>query len=129
MCNFVLKRFIFVKKDGGARYNVSFAAKFCAYAAIFLESPIEYSKYDNIVSDALPKYVKVYLGEAKNACEYKINEYQKRKLDDAANYRYRLDVCAEYENVISKILNELSKDGVYLSREEFYHIVWYGLKG
>ncbi len=117
------------KKDGGARYNISFATKFCAYAAIFLESQIKYSKYDNIVSDALPTYVKVYLGETKNACEYKINKYQRRKLDDAGNYQYRLKVYAEYENTISRILNELSKDNVYLSREEFDHIVWYGLKG
>ena len=117
------------KKDGGARYNISFATKFCAYAAIFLESQIKYSKYDNIVSDALPTYVKVYLGETKNAREYKINEYHRRNLDDAENYQYRLDVYAKYESAISRILNELSKDSIYLSREEFDHIVWYGLKG
>lgn len=117
------------KKDGGARYNISFATKFCAYAAIFLEAQTKYSKYDNIVSGALPTYVKVYLGETKNTREYKINEYQRRKLDDTENYQYRLEVYAKYENAISRILNELSKDSVNLSREEFDHIIWYGLKG
>lgn len=117
------------KKDGGARYNISFATKFCAYAALFLDAQIKYSKYDNIVSDALPTYVKVYLGETKNAREYKINEYQRRNLDDDGNYQYRLDVYAKYENAISRILNELREDGIYLTREEFDHVVWYGLKG
>lgn len=32
------------KKDGKIRYNISFAAKFCTYAAIFLNSKIQYSK-------------------------------------------------------------------------------------
>jgi hypothetical protein len=116
------------KKDDGARYNISFATKFCTYAAIFLDSQIRYSKYDNIVSDALPTYSKVYLGESKNAREYKINEYQRRNLDDNGNFQYRLDVYGKYESAISRILNELRADGIYLTREEFDHIVWYGLK-
>lgn len=117
------------KKDGGARYNISFATKFCAYAAIFLNSQIKYSKYDNIVSDALPVYAKIYLNETKNKREYKINEYQTKELDDEGNYQYRLDVYEKYELTISRILNELRSDKIYLTREEFDHIVWYGLKG
>ncbi len=117
------------KKDGGARYNISFATKFCAYAAIYLNSKIKYSKYDNIVSDALPIYSKVYLNETKNAREYKINEYQTKKLDDKGNYQYRLDVYGKYALTISKILNELRADKINLTKEEFDHIIWYGLKG
>lgn len=117
------------KKDGGPRYNISFATKFCAYAAIFLNSKIKYSKYDNIVSNALPSYQKVYLNETKKTCEYEICECQTRKLDDDGKYQYRLDVYEKYGNTISKILRKLSLEGIHLSLEEFDHIVWYGLKG
>ncbi len=117
------------KKGGGARYNISFATKFCAYAAIYLNSQIKYSKYDNIVSDALPIYAEVYLNETKNAREYKINGYQTRNLDDKGNYQYRLDVYEKYALTISKILDELRADKINLTKEEFDHIIWYGLKG
>ena len=125
----LLTRKTISKKNGNARYNISFATKFCAYAAIFLESQIQYSKYDNIVSDALPRYCRIYLNENKNAREFKINEYQRKLLDDAGNYQYRLNVYSKYNYEISRILNVLRDEGIYLSREEFDHIVWYGLKG
>ena len=50
------------KKDKNHRYNISFATKFCAYAAMFLGSEVKkrYSKYDRVVANALPhmrKYI------------------------------------------------------------------------
>lgn len=117
------------KKDDGPRYNISFATKFCSYAAFFLNANASYSKYDNIVSDALPDYVNEYLGLKKNITEYKINEYQRREMNDKENFQYRLDVYEKYSNSIKSILDMLQEKGVIVTKDEFDHIVWYGLKG
>lgn len=117
------------KKDGKIRFNISFATKFCAYASIFLNSKIQYSKYDNIVSDALPYYSEIYLNEHEKQNEYKINDTQRRKLDEEGNFQYRLNVYSDYQKKINRIIEKLKSDGINLTIEEFDHIVWYGLKG
>lgn len=116
------------KKDGKVRFNISFATKFCAYASIFLNSKIQYSKYDNVVSDALPYYSEIYLNEHKDLKEYKINDNQRRKLDEEGNFQYRLNVYSDYQKTINRIIEKLKSDGINLTIEEFNHIVWYGLK-
>lgn len=116
------------KKDNVPRYNLSFATKFCAYASIFLNANIKYSKYDNIVSDALPKYVKVYLNKIVNAREFKINSYQRKNLTDEEKYQYRLDVFEKYSRAINEIIESLVIENIFISREELDHIIWYGLK-
>lgn len=76
----------FSKKDGKVKFNISFATKFCAYASVFLNSKIQYSKYDNIVSSELPYYSEFYLQETKKLNEYKINDTQRRKLNEEGNF-------------------------------------------
>lgn len=106
------------KKDGKVRFNISFATKFCAYASIFLNSKIQYSKYDNIVSSALPDYSEIYLNEHKKQNEYKINDIQRRKLDDEGNFQYRLNVYNDYQKTINRIIEKLKNDGINLTIEE-----------
>lgn len=115
------------KKDGKVRFNISFATKFCAYAHIFLNSKIQYSKYDNIVSSELPYYSEFYFHEAKKLNEYKINDTQRRKLDEEDNFQYRFNVL-DYEKTSNRIIEKLKIDGINLTIEEFDYIVWYGLK-
>lgn len=117
------------KKGDGDRYNISFATKFCAYASSYLETEIKYSKYDNIVSDALPIYVSLYLDEEKDDDVYKINPYKLRKfVDDDEKFKYRLSVYEKYSCDISKIINKLNDDNIVISRVEFDHIIWYGYR-
>lgn len=116
------------KKGGKPRYNISFATKFCAYASLFLKANNKYSKYDNIVSDALPKYEEIYLGRKKRTKEYKIEHNKLKNKSDAENYQYRLDVYANYAKTIDDILEFLNTTGVSLTKEEFDHIVWYSFK-
>ncbi len=115
-------------KDGKPRYNISFATKFCAYASFFLGATIKYPKYDNVVSDALPKYEKIYLNRKKKLKEYKIDHNKAKTMSDDKNYQYRLDVYDKYSKTISEILKALKSDNINLTEEEFDHIVWYSMK-
>ena len=114
------------KNKNGNRFNISFASKFCAYASKFLNCEIEYSKYDNVVSAALPKYVEIYLNEKVKLSEYKISYNN----DDSMNTKLKriLYIYKKYSIVISKILETIKQDGIEITKEEFDHIVWYGMK-
>lgn len=116
------------KRGGKPRYNISFATKLCAYASLFLKANNKYSKYDNIVSDALPKYEEIYLGRKKKTKEYKIEHNKLKNKSDAENYQYRLDVYANYAKTIDDILESLNTTSDSLTEEEFDHIVWYSFK-
>lgn len=116
-------------KKGGARFNLSFASKFCSYASKFLGANNSYSKYDNIVSDALPEYVWIYLREKRKKREYKINTYQNADMNEEQDYQYRLDVFYKYSLDIDRIINVLCENGININRDEFDHIIWYGTKG
>lgn len=93
-----------------SRTNVSFASKFCHYACFYLfEGKPEqdnYSIYDNIVKQAIPKYLNYY----------KLHESKKINLDD-----YRI-----YYKTIDEII-KISKSGI--SRNGFDHLLWYYYKG
>lgn len=115
------------KGKNGVRYNLSFASKYCSYAAQFLDADAEYSKYDNVVSKALPIYEKCYLGKTdKKKTEFKISYTQ---MDENEKLQHRLNLYKQYSDCIESILKVLKEDGIELTRDEFDHIIWYGLKG
>ena len=99
------------------RENYSFATKFCHYACIFwFEGDSEadnYSIYDNIVSNALPKYAERYGVIKSNG-----KNYTKKDFNKVANYRV-------YSNVIDAIIK---KSGAAISRNGFDHLLWYANK-
>ena len=119
------------KKKDSDRYNLSFATKFCSYAAKYLKCNIEYPKYDNVVSDALPDYMNIYLKEITNKRYYKINDYEQRQFkDDEIKMRdYRLNIYQRYNDDILKIVSNLKAHNINITIEEFDHIIWYGFKG
>ena len=119
----------FESKKGGTRFNLSFASKFCSYASKFLESDNSYSKYDNVVSDALPEYVWIYLGEKRKKGEYKINTHKNICINKKEDYKHRLDIFYKYSLDIDRIIKKLSENGININKDEFDHIIWYGTKG
>lgn len=116
-------------KRGGVRCNVSFASKFCNRAAAFFKCNREYSKYDNVVSDALPTYAEIYIGGKYKKSEFKIDYNKQKKLSNADKARYRLSVYEKYIDCIGNIIDELKKGNIQMSRDEVDHIIWYGFKG
>ncbi len=118
----VLTDGIKAKGKDGIRYNISFASKFCSYACAYLDLGNSYSKYDNVVSDALPEYVKAYLGRKVDKREYKVRQNVKNR------YEHILEVYKKYAAAIEEILSVLGDDN-RMTKDEFDHIVWYGYKG
>lgn len=114
------------KKKDGLRYNISFATKFCAYASIALGATERYSKYDNVVSDALPEYSKVYLKEEPGKNDFKVLQYKQDRVSDSEKHQYRLSVFERYSNCIKRILEEIGNE---INRDELDHIIWYAYKG
>lgn len=98
---------------GGFRCNLSFASKFCQFASKILNAGYEYSKYDNIVSKALPIYINEYLGIKVNGGYFLTGGM----LLSEKTLKY-----AEYCDYIDKIIAKVNQG---ISREEFDHIVWY----
>lgn len=109
-------------KDGSDMYYLSFASKFCSYASSSLDLTIDYSKYDNVVAKALPIYYQAYCKEIVRKTEFMVDNSISDK------YHNRLDVYERYSDTIALILDALSKKD-HLSRDEFDHIIWYGMKG
>lgn len=89
-----------------SRRNPSFASKFCHYACLHLfEGQPEqdnYSIYDSILKENLPKYLKFYKVQTPN-----FNNYDE--------YQYAID------EVIRKSKSNISRNG-------FDHIIWYYYK-
>lgn len=108
--------------NGKDMYYLSFASKFCSCAAECLNTKVKYSKYDDIVSKALPTYYEVYCGESVKKTAYKVDYSVKEKC------KHRLELYENYSNAISEILGSLDENNK-LTRDEFDHIIWYGMKG
>ena len=113
-------------KKGEYRTNLSFASKFCANASRFLKGDFEYSKYDNVVSDALPKFMFTYLNEKKNTKEYSRNGKPKKQEEYTP---WLMNLYDKYSKDIQRIINYLSTEGIQITREELDQIIWYGMKG
>lgn len=107
---FLFKEIARKTKTPRGRNNPSFASKFCHYACFYLfdgkPEQDNYSIYDNIVKQAIPKYLNYY----------KMNNSIKINLDD-----YRI-----YYKTIDEIIKK-SKSGI--SRNGFDHLLWYYFKG
>ena len=102
----------------GARCNVSFASKFCAYACCYLfeKEPEKdnFSKYDSVVMKVLPVYASHYGVDLSN---YNLTEY------NSTNF------CQFYQDY-SAIIGEIIKNsGNQISRNGFDHLLWYYHKG
>lgn len=118
-------------KNKKARFNLSFASKFCSYASYFLGLDVDYSKYDTIVSEALPEYVLFYLGEKRKKNYYVIDVYQRRSMNVEQIYQQKLQKYKHYSEDIKRIIDALKNEEkpIEISKDEFDHIVWYGNKG
>ncbi len=106
-------------KKGSMRCNISFASKFCQFASKILGASYEYSKYDNIVSKALPAYINKYLNIKYNSGYF---------LTGGKSLSEKTRKYAKYCNCIDKILEKVNagkSNSQQISREEFDHIVWY----
>lgn len=95
--------------------HLSFATKFCHYTSMFLFEGTKYqdnfSIYDNVLRESLPKYIKRYLNMDITPKEY-TNNYNK------------------YINYIDDIREHAKKIyGDEISRNGFDHLVWYYHKG
>lgn len=116
------------KGKESTRSNLSFASKFCAYASLNFKSSIEYSKYDNVVTSHLGKYIDVYLKDSYYAYKYKYSSERKRNSED--KLQYMTDIYCTYYKIIGDIIAYLKDEkGINIDRNEFDHIVWYGFKG
>ena len=113
----------------GLRSNLSFASKFCAYASIALGCGDLYSKYDNVVSDHLNKYVKYYLRRKITKYSIKCDSQKKRELIPEEKIKYTLDVYNNYSYLIEQIIRQLEMHNINISKSELDHIIWYGFKG
>lgn len=109
-------------KDGSDMYYLSFASKFCSYASAILGSTVAYSKYDKVVAQALPVYYQAYCKEIVRKTEFMVDN------SIADKYHNRLEVYEKYSETISQIIAAINKSD-RLSRDEFDHIIWYGMKG
>ena len=109
-------------KDGSDMYYLSFASKFCSYASTFLNLQTDYSKYDNVVAKALPVYYQAYCNKNVRTTEFLVDNSTSDK------YHNRLSVYEKYSDTIAVIINAIGKSD-RLSRDEFDHIIWYGMKG
>ncbi len=118
----VLTAGIKAKGKDGIRYNISFASKFCSYACAYLNLSISYSKYDNVVSAALPEYELSYLGRTVKKGKYKVKQYVKNR------FEHILEVYGNYAECIEAILSTLGDDNE-MTKDELDHIIWYGYKG
>ena len=108
------------------RYNLSFASKFCAYAAKYLGTQHQYVIYDQVIASNLPLYVDAYLCEKPGKKAFDFNYYKnkcikKHQLVDVLGF------YLEYSQTIEKIIDIVKSQKI--SKEEFDHIVWYCLKG
>jgi hypothetical protein len=105
---FLFKEIARKTKTPRGRNNPSFASKFCHYACFYLFEGMpeqdNYSIYDKVLKDALPKY---------------INHYLKTE-------NINLDDYPIYYNTIGEIIKE---SGSGISRNGFDHLLWYYFKG
>lgn len=103
--------------------NFSFATKFCTYVCryYFKDSRADnYSIYDRVLSNAIPYFAWVYLGEIHFARKNGTIEKEYKFTQDYGSYR----------NLIDRIRESIEKkNGTPISREKFDHLLWYYYKG
>ena len=110
--------------NGRARYNLSFATKFCSSAAKYLQTNIQYPKYDKIVSDALPTYMEYYMNKYLSKNNYKI--INQKNIPGLAN---RMTVYSEYYKDINAIVNLPCVQQESITIDDLDQIIWYAFKG
>lgn len=114
--------------------ELAFASKFCHYAAFWLfkgrKEADNYSIFDSIVSKALVKYAKKYLGDIKEVEEYKRELRKvtsKSKTVDWKEYPYE-DFYNRYRDLIDATRKAAQKghgEDYQISRNGFDHLLWY----
>lgn len=94
-----------------ARYNISFASKFCHYACFYIfegeDAQDNFSIYDSVVAKVLPYYLNQYQIEL----EKKFNPDSK-----------------DYETYSTAIDEVIKASGNKISRNGFDHLLWYYFK-
>ena len=108
------------------RYNVSFASKFCAYAAKYLETQQQYVIYDQVIASHLRLYVEAYLSRKSGKKNFDFYSYREKciKMGQSVDM---LGFYRKYSDAIETIIDIVKSQGI--SKEEFDHIVWYCFKG
>ena len=86
---------------------------------------MKYAIYDNVVSDALPKYMKVYCGENRTKSYYKPNN----SLREEQKLENRLKVYEKYSADIDRLKDVLQENEITMTLEEIDQIIWYANKG
>ena len=104
------------KNKASERCNLSFATKFCSYAAHCLGLGDIYSKYDSVVSKKLPDYLEVY----------GLDDYSKPFSTDGKKHKEKLKVYLQYSEAIEKLIEQVNIPEI--NRETLDHIIWYANK-
>ena len=98
------------KEGKGGRCNISFASKFCHYACFYIfegeDAQDNFSIYDSVVVEILPRYLKYY--------EIEVDEKKIRNKDYT-------EYCKAIDGVIRASGNRISRYG-------FDHLLWYYFK-
>lgn len=109
----------FSQKKYNPRENPSFASKFCHYACFYLfedsDAQDNYPIFDNVVSKALPLYLKYYNLPDGDWYDYKSYREKVKKLQDYSFYRQQIDAI-------------IKASEVEISRNAFDHLLWYYFK-
>lgn len=102
------------EKTSKERENFSFATKFCHYACFYLfegeKEQDNFSIYDGVLANAIPKYCKKF--------KIEIGDWQFK-----GNYKKYIEVIDEIRN------KAYEKYGYLVSRNGFDHLIWYFHKG
>jgi len=110
-----LIKIIQTPKNDKEKNHLSFASKFCHYACLCLFQDTEYednySIYDNILKNNLPKYIQRYLD-----VDIKKEQYEN-------NYNQYIKYIDDIRNKAEKLY------GKRISRNGFDHLLWYYHKG
>ncbi len=113
-----------IKESNQVRYNLSFASKFCCYAADYFNADYKYPKYDGVVASNLPQYAKLYLGRRVKKTEFQTPSNQTNR-----SWKDYGKVYKKYADCIRDILLSLKDDcGIELTMQELDHIIWYTSK-
>lgn len=104
------------------RNNFSFASKFCTFVTRAAFDEDGYCIYDKVLSDVLPYYAWVYLGENKYINKNN-NSIIEKTFKDSKDYNGYRDLV---NSIIAKS-NEIT--GANIKKSDFDHLIWYYFKG
>lgn len=116
-----------IKLNGGSRFNLSFASKFCAYVSRIVLRSDNFCIYDKVIQSVLPYYHYQYASNgnikyySKNTKGNNISKID--KLSHKLGYGF-------YRKVIDETISGMqSAFNMNITYENFDHLLWYYYKG